>query len=198
MKINIEKAIESFRINFSLIRRDGADELLKWIESETDFYTAPAYAANPLACGSGLLVHSLNVRNNLDLLNHRLNLGFSDETVSVCGLLHDLTKVNFYIPIQKRRINTETGKWETYNGYAYDDRFPFGHGEKSVWYITQFMKLTDEEAQAINWHMGAFDDRVKGGSRSYNEAVGRYPLVFWLHTADQKASGIDERGVENG
>ena len=198
MKNNKEKAIESFRINFSLIRRDGADELLKWIESETDFYTAPASAANHLACGSGLLVHSLNVRNNLDLLNHRLNLGFSDETVSVCGLLHDLTKVNFYIPIQKRRINTETGKWETYNGYAYDDRFPFGHGEKSVWYITQFMKLTDEEAQAINWHMGAFDDRVKGGSRSYNEAVGRYPLVFWLHTADQKASGIDERGVENG
>ena len=198
MKINIEKAIESFRINFSLIRRDGADELLKWIESETDFYTAPASAANHLACGSGLLVHSLNVRNNLDLLNHRLNLGFSDETVSVCGLLHDLTKVNFYIPIQKRRINTETGKWETYNGYTYDDRFPFGHGEKSVWYITQFMKLTDEEAQAINWHMGAFDDRVKGGSRSYNEAVGRYPLVSWLHTADQKASGIDERGVENG
>ena len=197
MKINIEKAIESFRINFSLIRRDGADELLKWIESETDFYTAPASAANHLACGSGLLVHSLNVRNNLDLLNHRLNLGFSDETLSVCGLLHDLTKVNFYIPIQKRRINTETGKWETYNGYAYDDRFPFGHGEKSVWYITQFMKLTDEEAQAINWHMGAFDDRVKGGSRSYNEAVGRYPLVFWLHTADQKASGIDERGLEN-
>lgn len=197
MKINIEKAIESFRINFSLIRRDGADELLKWIESETDFYTAPASAANHLACGSGLLVHSLNVRNNLGLLNHRLNLCFSDETVSVCGLLHDLTKVNFYIPIQKRRINTETGKWETYNGYAYDDRFPFGHGEKSVWYITQFMKLTDEEAQAINWHMGAFDDRVKGGSRSYNEAVGRYPLVFWLHTADQKASGIDERGWEN-
>ena len=197
MKINIEKAIESFRINFSLIRRDGADELLKWIESETDFYTAPASAANHLACGSGLLVHSLNVRNNLDLLNNRLNLGFSDETVSVCGLLHDLTKVNFYIPIQKRRINTETGKWETYNGYAYDDRFPFGHGEKSVWYITQFMKLTDEEAQAINWHMGAFDDRVKGGSRSYNEAIGKYPLVFWLHTADQKASGIDERGWEN-
>ena len=159
MKINIEKAIESFRINFSLIRRDGADELLKWIESETDFYTAPASAANHLACGSGLLVHSLNVRNNLDLLNHRLNLGFSDETVSVCGLLHDLTKVNFYIPIQKRRINTETGKWETYNGYAYDDRFPFGHGEKSVWYITQFMKLTDEEAQAINWHSATCSTR---------------------------------------
>ena len=197
MKINIEKAIESFRINFSLIKRDGADELLKWIESETDFYTAPASAANHLACGSGLLVHSLNVRNNLDRLNHLLNLGFNDETVSICGLLHDLTKVNFYKAVQKRRLNTETGKWETYSGYAYDDRFPFGHGEKSVWYISRFMELTDEEAMAINWHMGAFDDRVKGGSRSYDEAVGKYPLVFWLHTADQKASGIDERGWEN-
>mgnify|MGYP002861710163 CR=1 FL=1 len=197
MKINIEKAIESFRINFGLIKRDGAEELLKWIESETDFYTAPASAANHLACGSGLLVHSLNVRNNLDQLNHRLNLGFSDEAVSICGLLHDLTKVNFYKTVQKRRLNTETGKWESYNGYAYDDRFPFGHGEKSVWYITQFMKLTDEEAISINWHMGAFDERVKGGSRSYDEAIGKYPLVFWLHTADQKASSIDERGWEN-
>ena len=80
MKVNIEKAIESFRINFSLIKRDGAEDLLKWIETETDFYTAPASAAYHLACGSGLLIHSLNVRNNLDMFNHRLNLGFKDET----------------------------------------------------------------------------------------------------------------------
>ena len=193
MKINIDRAIESFRINFSGIKREGAEDLLRWIEEDTDFYTAPASAGYHLACGSGLLIHSLNVRNNLDMLNARLGLGFADDTIAICGLLHDLAKVNFYIPIQKRRLNTETNKWETYNGYAYADSFPFGHGEKSVWYISRFMKLTDEEAMSINWHMGGFDDRVKGGSRSLNDAIAKYPLVFWLHTADQKASGIDER-----
>ena len=192
MKINIEKAIESFRINFSEIKREGSADLLDWIETETDFYTAPASASYHLSCGSGLLIHSLNVRNNLNLLNRKLNLGYSDETVSVCGLLHDLCKTNFYSQIQKRRLNMETGKWETYSGYGYDDRFPFGHGEKSVWYITRFMPLTEEEALSINWHMGAYDDRVKGGSRAYSAAIGKCPLVFWLHTADQKASCIDE------
>ena len=193
MKINIDKAIESFRINFGMIKREGAGDLLGWIENETDFYTAPASAGSHLACGSGLLIHSLNVRNNLDQLNTSLGLGFSDETVSVCALLHDLCKVNFYKPVQKRRLNTETKAWETYTGYGYDDSFPFGHGEKSVWYITRFMDLTDEEALAINWHMGAFDDRVRGGSRSFNNAVGRYPLLLWLHTADMKASSLDEK-----
>ena len=194
MKINIDKAIESFKINYSRIKRDGAGSLLEWMEHESDFFTAPASAGNHLACPSGLLIHSLNVRNNLEMLNTRLDLGYSDETVSICGLLHDLCKTNFYTPVQKRRLNTETGKWETYPGYGYDDSFPFGHGEKSVLYISRFMKLSDEEAMSINWHMGGFDDRVKGGSRCLNEAISKYPLVFWLHTADQKASSIDEKG----
>ena len=193
MKIYIEKAIESFRINFAQIKRDGAEDLLRWIETETDFYTAPASAGYHLACGSGLLIHSLNVRNNLDMINTGLHLGFNSETIAIAGLLHDLAKVNFYSPIQKRRLNMKTGKWETYTGYTYEDSFPFGHGEKSLWYISRFMKLTDEEALAINWHMGGFDDRVKGGCHCLNDAIGMYPLVFWLHTADQKASSIDEK-----
>ena len=193
MKINTEKAVESFRSSFGMIRRDGAGDLLRWIENMTDFYTAPASAAYHLSFEGGLLIHCLNVRKNLDLLNTGFNLGLTDETVSVCGLLHDLCKVNFYRPIIKHRQNAETGKPEDFRGYGYDDSFPFGHGEKSVWYISRYMRLTDEEAMAINWHMGAFDDRVKGGCRSFNDAIGKYPIIFWLHTADMKASSLDER-----
>jgi hypothetical protein len=47
------------------------------------------------------------------------------------------------------------------------------------------MKLTDEEAVAINCHMG-----VENGNFAVNDAYRAYPLAFLVHTADM-ASTID-------
>ncbi len=38
--------------------------------------------------------------------------------------------------------------------YTVDDTIPYGHGEKSVMMLTEYMKLTSEEKYAIRWHMG--------------------------------------------
>ena len=69
---------------------------------------------------------------------------------------------------------------------------PYGHGEKSVYILCGFIKLTREEAMAINWHMGGFDSRLKGGDGSISEAYRKFPLAVLLHVSDLEATFIDE------
>lgn len=179
------KFIEIFKNN---VKRDGADKLLEWL-LKTDFFTAPASTRFHGAKEGGLLEHSLNVYNRLDCEN--------EETRAICALLHDLCKVNFYAVSQRNVKNDETGKWEKQSYYSIDDKLPYGHGEKSVYMITGFMKLTRDEAMAIRWHMGGFDDSVRGGSYAMSSAFEQFPLAVKLHIADLQATYFDEAVKEN-
>lgn len=183
------------------IRRPGADKLLAWLET-TDFFTAPAGAKHHGAHAGGLVVHSLNVWNRLreitlrDTIDGKAILDLTpetNETVAILALLHDVCKVGVYHTETKRRRNPDTGTWEDYQAYTFRDPFPLGHGEKSLYLITKYMALTEEEALAIRWHMGAFDDAVKGGSRALDAAMDVSPWVWRLHEADMRAARIDER-----
>ena len=183
------------------IRRPGADKLLAWLKS-TDFFTAPAGAKHHGAHTGGLAVHSLNVWNRLreitlrDTIDGKAILDLTpetNETVAILALLHDVCKVGVYHTETKRRRNPDTGTWEDYQAYTFRDPLPLGHGEKSLYLITKHMALTEEEALAIRWHMGAFDDAVKGGSRALDAAMDVSPWVWRLHEADMCAARIDER-----
>lgn len=183
------------------IRRPGADKLLAWLKS-TDFFTAPAGAKHHGAHAGGLAVHSLNVWNRLreitlrDTIDGKAILDLTpetNETVAILALLHDVCKVGVYHTETKRRRNPDTGTWEDYQAYTFRDPLPLGHGEKSLYLITKYMALTEEEALAIRWHMGAFDDAVKGGSRALDAAMDVSPWVWRLHEADMCAAHIDER-----
>lgn len=182
------------------IKRDGADKLLDYLLSN-DFFTAPASARFHASEEGGLCYHSINVYNRLVKLV-KADLGddyyktYSDETLAICGLLHDLCKVNYYV-LEMRNVKEENG-WVKKPYYKVEERFPYGHGEKSVFIASQFVKLTAEEAMAINWHMGGFDERVKGGSYALSDAYAKYKLALYLHTADILATYIDEdRGTKN-
>jgi hypothetical protein len=166
------------------ITREGADELLNWLR-ESDFFTAPASTRYHGAHEGGLVEHSVNVFFRLSAMRT------SDETSAIVALLHDVCKANFYT-IYYRNKKNEHGVWERVPYYAINDTFPYGHGEKSVYIISQFMKLTEEEAMAIRWHMGGFDESVKGGSYALSGAWEKYPLGVLLHCADLQASYLDE------
>ena len=176
------------------VTREGADKLLEYL-SNSDFFTAPASGKFHMAEVSGLCQHSLNVYHRLvKLVSADLGENYAevypDETLAIVGLLHDVCKVNFYT-IEYRNVKEESG-WVKKPFYKVEERFPYGHGEKSVFIVTQFIKLTAEEAMAINWHMGGFDDRVKGGSYSASEAYARYKLAVYAHIADLQATYLDE------
>lgn len=181
-------------VYLSNVHREGADKLLEYL-SNSDFFTAPASARFHLAETGGLCKHSLNVYYRLRALARSeygddYNKVYGDETLAVCGLLHDVCKVNYYVT-EMRNVK-EGGEWVKKPYFKVEERFPYGHGEKSVFIVSQFVKLTAEEAIAINWHMGGFDERVKGGSYALSEALAKYKLALLLHIADLQATYLDE------
>ena len=172
------------------IKRDGADQLFAWIGG-TDFFTAPASTRFHAAYEGGLLEHSLNVFHNLED-RYPDGGGYPVESLTICGLLHDLCKVEFYKVSYRNVKNDATGNWEKVAFYSIDEQFPYGHGEKSVFLIERFMSLTTDEALAIRWHMGGFDSDAKAGGYSISSAFSKCPLAVMLHVADLEATYLTE------
>ena len=184
---------ETFESLFNLrIKREGSQELLDYIR-QSDFFEAPASTKFHSAFKGGLVHHSLNVYDQLGaFFDGKNNDDKRMESIAICGLLHDLCKTNYY-KIEMRNVKNQLGVWVKVPYYTVDDQEPYGHGEKSVYIITQFMKLTPEEAYAIRWHMGGFDEAVAGGSQAISAAYYKYPLAVLLHMADMAATFIDEK-----
>lgn len=184
-----EKFIDAYK---TAITRQGANELLEWM-LKTDFFTAPASSKFHSAYEGGLCEHSLNVYN---AIINKYNEGKPDESYAIVSLLHDLCKAEFYKLGSRNVKNEATGAWEKVPFYSIEDKFPFGHGEKSVFLIERFMRLKVDEAIAIRWHMGGFDDAARGGSFAINNAFEKYPLLVKLHIADIEATYLMENTPE--
>ncbi len=186
-----EQFIKIFKDN---IKREGADKLLDWIV-KSDFFTAPASTKFHSAVEGGLATHSINTYNrfckNLEKeYGKNYNLKISAESVAIIGLLHDVCKIDYY-KTEYRNVK-EDGVWVQKPYYTVEDKLPYGHGEKSVYILSSFIKLSREEAMAINWHMGGFDTRVMGGSYSLSTAFYNFPTAVIFHISDIEATYLDE------
>lgn len=176
------------------IKRDGAKELLEYLE-KSDFFIAPASTVYHSSYEGGLCEHSIKVYHRFlktvqNEYGEKWEEKFSKETIAICALLHDLCKIDvFKIEMRNKKVD---GNWVQVPVYTVEDNLPYGHGEKSVYIISGFMRLTREEAMVINWHMGGFDHRVKGGSYSLSDAYYKFPLAVIFHTCDTLASYLDE------
>ncbi len=187
--MNTELKEEFLSIYNENIKRDGADNFLNYL-LKTDFFTAPASTRFHGSHEGGLLEHSLNVYHCLkdylerDRTKQLYRMNYSEETIALCALLHDVCKVNFY-KTDYRNAKNERGEWEKVPYYTIDDTLPYGHGEKSVYIISGFMRLTREEAFAIRYHMGFSGVEDKN---SIGKAFEMFPLAFALSVADMEAS----------
>lgn len=184
-----EEAMQEYKQYFSYIKRPGAKSLLDWMES-SGFFSAPASARHHGSFPGGLAIHSVNVCKRLLRLNdwegkRQQSKQYDLETIAVCGLLHDLCKIDAYrgIPVLQRSAEQYETTWN----------FPVGHGEKSVILILQHMKLKREEILAIRWHMGQYDFYARGGGCDLDHAFGQSKLAVMLHLADMMAAHFDER-----
>lgn len=175
-------------------KREGMDRLLEFIR-KSDFYKAPASTRFHSCHEGGLLEHSLNVykclkgkRGNTIWKEHLEKI--PEESLIISALLHDLCKTYFYV-VDYRNKKNDAGVWEKVPYYTVIDKIPYGHGEKSVMMIEEYIKLTPTERYAIRWHMGWSEPK-----ESYNAlgvAMGKYPLVLALHEADQEATYLLEK-----
>ncbi len=188
-----ERFLEILR---TTVHRDGVDRLIDYLCSPTcDFFKAPASTRFHGAYEGGLCEHSLNVYDCLcDYLSRprvkeRYGLDVTEETVAIVSLLHDLCKINCYRP-SFRNVKDEHGVWQKVPSYDYEDALPYGHGEKSVYILSGFLRLTREEAFAIRFHMGFSGSEEV---RLVSDAFEKYPLGFALHTADMEATVFMEK-----
>lgn len=181
------------------IQRRGADRLLEWLDSDaSDFFTAPSSTRFHGAYEGGLVEHSLNVYECLkDYLNRPrtkelYGMDYTLETIAVTALLHDICKVGFYA-VDYRNAKNEQGVWEKVPYYTVRDTLPYGHGEKSVYMIQSFMRLTRDEAFAIRYHMGFSGNEDKN---SVGRALEMFPLALAVNVADMEATYYLEGSVK--
>ncbi len=183
-----EKFVKIYKEN---ITREGADKLLEYLLSDkSDFFTAPASTRFHGSYPGGLVEHSINVYECLkdylsrDRVKELYNMDFSDETIAIVSLLHDICKVNIYKP-GTRNVKDENGVWKQVPTYTFEDKMPYGHGEKSVYIINGYMRLTRDEAFAIRYHMGFTGVEDVG---TVSNAFEMFPLAFATATADMEAT----------
>ena len=186
-------------------KRNGLDKLIDYIR-ESDFYSAPASTRFHNCHEGGLLEHTLNVANRLtakyyedSIWKERLH-DTEYESLLISALLHDICKANYYVAEPKnKKVYSESGTksdgfgkydWQTVLGYSVNDKEPYGHGEKSVMIIEQFIELKPVERYAIRWHMGFTE--AKENWNTLSAAIRKYPLILALFEADLEATYILE------
>ena len=158
--------------------REGMDKLIEFLEN-SDFFTAPASTRYHGNFETGLLQHSMKV---YEILKEKV---VDSDSVRIIALLHDICKTNFY-KTDYRNAKNELGVWEKVPYYTTDDTIPYGHGEKSVMMISEFIKLTTEEKYAIRWHMGFTEPKENYGYIGL--AYKKYPIALLVHEADLEAT----------
>lgn len=175
----------------SKIKREGSDALLDYLLSPaSDFFEAPASQRYHSSYAGGLCDHSLNVYDCLkdylerERVKENYALSYSEESIAIVSLLHDLCKVKVYKP-GFRNVKDEFGVWQKVPTFEFDDSLPYGHGEKSVYVISGYMKLTREEAFAIRYHMGFSGTE---DARNVGKAFEKFPLALALSFADMEAT----------
>ena len=164
--------------------RQGIDDLINYLES-TNFFYDPASAYYHGAFKGGLAQHSLQVFYNL---KRYYDLGLVEATfeeIVISALMHDICKANGYSLSTK---NVKVGDvWQQVPVYKNEKpTFPYGHGEKSVDILRDYITLTTNEKLAIRYHMGAYESKECWNDLSYAQEIS--PLALWLHVADVVAT----------
>ncbi len=177
---------EKFLELLKTVKREGIDELIEFLE-KTDFFKAPASTRFHGNYEGGLVEHSLKV---YEILKHKVQTNIEpidvpEESIIIIALLHDICKANFY-KIDYRNAKNSLGVWEKVPYYTVEDTIPYGHGEKSVMMITEYMKLTPEEKYSIRWHMGFTEPKEQ--YTTVGLAYTKYPLALLTHEADLEAT----------
>ena len=164
--------------------REGMDKLIEFLES-SDFFTAPASTRFHGNIEGGLAKHSFKVYEILKEKIRVSGMAIPDDTIIISALLHDICKTNFY-KIDYRNAKNSLGVWEKVPYYTIEDTIPYGHGEKSVMMLMEYIKLTNDEKYAIRWHMGFSEPKEVYGT--LGQAFTKYPFALMLHEADLEAT----------
>ena len=170
--INKENVIENYvDLHSKVVKRmDEFDEFINFLEDETTWLTSPASTKYHLNTEQGLLIHSVGVTCNLLELKAVLMPQLNDESCIICALFHDVGKLGF--PEKPLYLKGS-------EGYYYNPEvISMGLGVRSLYLISKYISLSEEEAQALTYHDGQYipENRIVAHRES--------PLLLLLHYAD--------------
>ncbi|HOK80869.1 MAG TPA: HD domain-containing protein [bacterium] len=131
-----------------VIRKSECEEFVNFLENQTTWLTSPASTKYHLNTEHGLLIHSVNVANTMLILKNALIEEITDESCVIVGLFHDVGKIG--MPHAPRYIKRDSG-------YIYNEnQIEMSVAARSLYLVSKFIPLTDEEAQAILYHDGQY------------------------------------------
>ncbi len=165
-------------------RKQQVSELVTFLEEETNWLSAPASTKYHMSEKHGLLYHSVGVAEMILKIAPQLDPVYTDETLIIVGLFHDLGKVGYsnnpyYLLNPSEQNRHYYGTRSHYKPYIINnDIVAMSHAMRSLYHIQKFVDLTPEEAQAIIYHDGPYTE-------GYREiAMKEEPLTLLLHFAD--------------
>jgi hypothetical protein len=177
--------------------REGILSLINYLDTKTDFFTAPASTRFHNNFEGGLLEHSMNVYNNFIKLLELKNIELDEDSIIITALCHDLCKCNYYIKEERnRKVN---GKWEQYETWT-NNRNPsilLPHSSRSIRILRGFISLKFIEELIIFYHMGPFGGEDYEYRNLMQTANEKYPATLLFYTADLISSYLDEKCVDS-
>ena len=152
-------------------RKTEFDHFIDFLENRTNWLTAPAELEGPLACDKGLLIRSVAVTKQLLRIKDTIMPQLDEESAIIIGLFHDVGKVGIegkpYFLV-KEAVSTTPGStlglsFSTRSFSTSTDTAPKNSysinpklvhmdiGVRSLYLVSQYMLLSDDEAQAISY-----------------------------------------------
>ncbi len=176
-------------------RKTEFDNFIDFLENRTSWLTAPAAVEGPLACEKGLLIRSVAVTKQLLRIKDTLMPQLDEESAIIIGLFHDVGKVGVegkpYFLVEEHlsttssalglsfssRVSTPTAT--TSATYSVNPKLVnMEVGVRSLFLVSQYMLLSDDEAQAISYA----SDAAKLGT-----SISPYTLILETAINYQKA-----------
>ena len=151
-------------------RKTEFDHFIDFLENRTNWLTAPAELEGHLACEKGLLIRSVSVTKQLLRIKDTIMPQLDEESAIIIGLFHDVGKVGIegkpYFLVKEApssstgstlglsfstRIST-TSDTTPKNTYSINPKLVhMDIGVRSLYLVSQYMLLSDDEAQAISY-----------------------------------------------
>ncbi len=168
-------------------RKGQFDKFIEMLESKTSWLTSPASTRFHLNEEKGLLKHSVSVAENLIKFRDFLAPRIPDESCVIVGLFHDVGKVGMpgkplYIKNDNEwEVRNRNIKYKTNPNLAY-----MSLATRSLYLVSQYIPLSDGEAQAILYHDGQYIEDNKCVAHK------EVPLTLLAHWADYWTAHIFE------
>ena len=150
-------------------RKTEFDHFIDFLENRTSWLTAPAELKGPLACEKGLLIRSVAVAKQLLRIKDTIMPQLDEESAIIIALFHEVGKVGIEgKPLFIQEETSSLGATSTL-GLSFSSRLTGASssstptysinnklvhmkvGVRSLFLVSQYMLLSDDEAQAISY-----------------------------------------------